>query len=78
MLGKMHDRVRPERFDDGGEKIVVADVTGMEFDDFAREILPDFEAFGEGLNRSQRLGANFVVPLATDEIIDNADGVPLT
>ena len=77
LFGKVYDRLRPKSRDGGGEKIVIRHIAYEKLNLLPGELLPNPKAIGQSANRRQGLHAEFVVPLAADEVIDNRDRMPL-
>ncbi len=73
LFGEVDDRFGLEFLNHVDEKFVVGDVTDEGLDGVAGEFVPDAEAIGERADGSQSLRAEFVVPLAAHEIIDDGD-----
>ena len=77
LLREVHHCFRLERFERGSQKIVVGDVANENLDGLARQVLPHADAIGQRTNRSERLCAEFVIPQAAQEIINDGNRMAL-
>src|SRR6266704_4840407 len=77
LLREVHCCFRLERFERGSQKIVVGNVANENLDGLARQVLPHADAIGQRTNRSERLCAEFVIPQAAQEIINDGNRMAL-
>ncbi len=71
LFGEVDDSFGLEGLNHRREKITVRDVADKELDGVSGDFLPGLEAVGEKTNGSQRSRAEFMVPLAAQEVIDD-------
>src|SRR5581483_8089607 len=71
LLSEMNHSLRLEILYESGHEFIICEVSRIEFDRTSRGLLPRAQTLGHGRNRRQGLHAEFVVPLAATEIIDD-------
>lgn len=75
LFAKMHDGVRSEAFEGWLKKGIVAEIAHKQLDVLAGELMPEGDAFVDGWNGDEAIGAEFVIVATADEIIENGDVV---
>src|SRR6266566_3001503 len=77
LLREMDRGFRFEGLKCGSEKVVVGNVTDIEFDGLAGQVLPNPDAIRQRANRSQRLRTKLVVPKAPQKVVNDRDRMAL-
>src|SRR5271156_32442 len=77
LFREVDDRFGLKTLDHRGQEFVVGDVPDVGVDGITGNLLPNLEPFTQRGDWSERLGAQFMIPLAPDKIIDDSHRVAL-